>query len=276
MIDPSSPQPGKFPADYRWVEEFHAFTPFHYWVLAISLASFIVFCAVGKRLLAYDLKEGTHREQTFRRILVWSILISQSFFFIRRLTPTHWDIQDSLPMHLCRWLVWIAAWALYTHNRKMRAFLLFGGIGLSTQAFFSPMITYGLGSMGFWIYWINHTQIVGAAIYDLAVLGYRPSRKDLQLAIIWGTAYALFTIAVNLLLDTNYSYLGRGAHRETSIVDQLGTFPGRVIWMIVGAWMIFGIIYFVSKSMLMFRTRVLKREPLKMIGCTDCKTDQNH
>lgn len=276
MIGPSTPTLILQAEDYSWAEEFHAFTLFHYLLLAICLASFVIFSIVGKRLLTHDLESGTHYERTFRHVLAWSIILSQAFFFIRRLTPSHWDIQDSLPMHLCRWMVWIAAWALLTHNRRMRAFLLFGGIGLSTQAFFSPMITYGMGSMGFWIYWINHTQIVGAAIYDLSVLGYRPTRKDLHIAIIWGTAYAIFTIAINLLLNTNYSYLGRGAHQQSSIVDQLGPFPGRVVWMILGAWLIFGFIYIVSKLMFIIRTRVLKLDPPLMIGQLDSDSHQNH
>lgn len=265
MADPSISQPRQFPSDYKWVEEFHAFTPFHYWVLVICIALFIIFVAIGKRLLKHDQQAGTQYERTFRHLLVWSILISQTFFFFRRLTPANWDIQDSLPMHLCRWLVWIAAWALFTHNRKMRAFLLFGGIGLSTQVFVAPMITYGLGSMGFWIYWINHTQIVGAAIYDLFVLGYRPSRKDLNMALFWGTMYSVFTVGVNVLLNTNYSYLGRGTHQEVSLVDKLGEFPGRAVWMVVGAGIIFIIIYSISKGLLAFRTKVLKLEPPKMI-----------
>ena len=261
MIDEQTPNP----AQYNWINEFHAFTSFHYLVLALCVGSFIGFCIAGRMMLGHDLKHGTNREQSFRRVLAWSIIASQAFFFIRRLTPMHWDLQDSLPMHLCRWTVWIAAWAMFSLNPKMRALLLFWGLGLSTQAFFSPMITYGLGAWGFWIYWINHTQIVGAAIYDLAVLGYRPKRRDLYFVMFWGLIYALLTIGLNLLLKTNYSYLGNGDYTATSVVDRLGPYPQRLIWMTLGGQVIFVIIFLFSSGMLRLRTQVFKRPPPRMI-----------
>jgi len=261
MIAQQQPNPDQ----YNWIHEFHAFTSFHYLVLALCVGSFIVFCVAGRVMLKHDLLHGTKREQTFRRVLAWSIIASQAFFFIRRLTPMHWDLQDSLPMHLCRWTVWIAAWAMFSLNPKMRALLLFWGLGLSTQAFFSPMITYGLGDWGFWIYWINHTQIVGAAIYDLVVLGYRPKRRDLYFVMLWGFIYALLTIGLNLLLNTNYSYLGNGDYTATSVVDQLGPYPQRLIWMTLGGQVIFVLIYLFSVGMLALRTRVFKRPPPRMI-----------
>jgi hypothetical integral membrane protein (TIGR02206 family) len=264
----SPPLPSN-PNDYNWINEFHSFTTFHYLILAISVVSFFVFCVTGRSLLKYDLAHATHKEQTFRRILAWSIIISQGFFFIRRFMPGQWDIQDSLPLHLCRWMVWIAAWSMYSLNPKMRALLLFWGLGLSTQAFFSPMITYGLGAWGFWIYWINHTQIIGAVIYDLAVLGYRPKRRDLYFAMFWGLIYALLTIGLNWVLNTNYSYLGSGDFTTTSVVDQLGPYPQRLIWMILGSEFIFVLIYLFSASMMRLRTRVLRRDPPRQITAAD-------
>lgn len=261
MIAPHSPHP----EGYNWIDEFHAFTSFHYLVLTLCVGSFIAFCVAGRVMLKHDQLHGSNCEQTFRRALAWTIIATQAFFFLRRLTPMHWDLQDSLPMHLCRWTVWIAAWAMFSLNPKMRALLLFWGLGLSTQAFFSPMITYGLGDMGFWIYWLNHTQIVGAAIYDLAVLGYRPNRRDLYFAMIWGLIYALFTIGLNFVLSTNYSYLGQGDYTMTSVVDKLGPYPQRMIWMVLGGLFVFVLIYLFSAGMLCLRTRVLKRQPPQMI-----------
>jgi hypothetical integral membrane protein (TIGR02206 family) len=252
-------------SNYRWAEEFRAFTTFHSVVLAVCVGSFIAFCMIGKRLLRKDSLNNTDNERTFRWLLAWSIILAQAFFFIRRLTPEHWDIQDSLPMHMCRWTVWIAAWAMFTLNPRMRALLLFWGLGLSTQAFFSPMITYGLEDWGFWIYWINHLQIVGAGIYDIVVLGYRPKRKDLYFAMLAGLAYAFLTIGLNFVLGTNYSYLGNGDHSATSVVDQLGPYPQRLIWMMLGSELIFVIIYLFVVGMKYIRTRIMGLEMQTMI-----------
>ncbi len=262
-------EPRTHPNDYDWFQEFHAFTSFHYVVLGVCLCSFAVFCIAGRTMLKQDLANGTRREQTFRRVLAWSIIVSQAFFFLRRLTPEHWDLQDSLPMHMCRWTVWIAAWAMFSLNPKMRALLLFWGIGLSSQALFSPMINHGLNEPGFWIYWINHTQIIGAALYDLFVLGYRPKRNDLLFAIGCGVGYALFTIALNAILGTNYSYLGNGEHQASSIVDTLGPYPMRTVWMMLGGSVLMGLLYLFSRVMLTIRTKVFKKPAPRMFAASD-------
>ncbi len=257
------------PNDYDWIAEFRSFTSFHYLILAITIVLFASLCIVGKSLLKRDLLNGTNREQTFRRLLAWIIIVTQTFFFIRRLTPAHWDIQDSLPLHLCRWTVWVAAWALFTLNPKMRSLLLFWGIALSSQAYFTPMIREGAGSWAFWIYWINHTQIIGAAVYDIAVLGYRPNRKSLYFGMFWGTAYGIFAVILNAILGTNYTYLGAGTHNAPSLVDKLGPYPLRTVWMILGGNAMCIIVYLISAGMLKVRTQIFKKPPPRMFTAAD-------
>jgi len=261
-----SPPPVTNPDDYNWLNEFRAFTSFHWLVLGICVGSFVVFCIVGKYLLKQDLRNGTSREQTFRRVLAWSILVTQAFIFVRRFTPGQWDLQESLPFHMCRWSVWIAAWAMLTLNPRARALLLFWGIGLSTQGLFTPFLDHGLLELGFWIYWLNHVQIVGAAIYDIVVLGYRPTFRHLVFAIVAGIGFAAIVIALNAVLGTNYSYLGAGEHEGQSIVDELGPYPQRTVWMVVGAGFLFTLIYLISRAAVLFRTRVLGKPPARLIG----------
>lgn len=254
------------PDDYSWLEEFRAFTSFHWLVLGICVGSFVIFCIVGKLLMRRDLRDGGHREGTFRRWLAWSIIVSQGFFFVRRFTPGQWDLQDSLPLHMCRWTVWIAAWAMLTLNPRARALLLFWGIGLSTQGLFTPFLDHGLLEMGFWIYWLNHVQIVGAGVYDIVVLGYRPTARHLGFACLAGVGFVLLVFTLNAVLGTNYSYLGAGQHEGRSIVDELGPYPIRVLWMSLGSMFLFALIYGVSRLSLAVRTRVLGKAPPRMIG----------
>lgn len=252
-----------------WFDEFHSFTRFHLVIMLICIVLYAGFVLVGRSLLKRDLLDQGTRELRFRRFMAWSIIISQAFFFIRRLTPEHWDLQDSLPMHMCRWTVWIAAWAMWSLNPRARALLLFWGIALSSQAFFSPMITVGASSWAFWIYWINHTQIIGAAVYDIAVLGYRPDRKALYTGMFWGTAYGIFAVGVNALLGTNYTYLGQGTHQAPSLVDKLGPYPIRTVWMILGGNVLCVLLYMASRSMLFVRTRIFKKSPPRMFTAAD-------
>ena len=241
------------PQTYDWATEFRAFTSYHLLVVVICAGIMVGCCIIGKRLL----REGLDREAQFRRFIAWSIIVTQVFINGRRMV--YFDLQDSLPLHMCRLGVWIAAWHMFTLDRRARSLTLFWGIGLSAQVFFTPFIDAGYKDISFWIFWLNHVQIVGVAIYDIVVLGYRPNFKDLRFASIMGVIYALITIGLNWILGTNYSYLGAGEHEGVSIVDELGPYPQRTIWMCLGAMFVFAMIYGASKALLAFRTRVLKK-----------------
>lgn len=258
-----SPMPDAV-SSYDWANEFRAFTTFHWVVLVVCFGSMIALCIVGKRLLRQDFLDRGDREARFRKVLAWSILITQGFIFMRRMV--YFDLQDSLPLHMCRLGVWIAAWQLFTLNRRARALTLFWGVGLSAQVFFTPFIKDGYMQLAFWIYWLNHLQIVGVAVYDIAVLGYRPNRRDLVFASVLGVIYALLTIGLNAMMGTNYSYLGSGAHEGVSLVDKLGPYPQRTLWMIVGALVVFALIYACSAGAMFLRTRVLKKPPPRFVG----------
>ena len=251
---------------HDWSETFVPRSAQHGVVLIVCAATIVGACVVGRLLLARDLRCGADvpragLERRWRWIIAWSIIVTQTVIHARRLTPTHWDPGESLPLHLCRLGVWIAAWLLLTLDTRARALTLFWGIGLSMQIFFTPFLNEGHGSISFWIYWLNHVQIVGVGIYDIAVLGYRPSWRDLRFASILGVVYAALAAGLNAVLGTNYSYLGAGSHEGVSLVDHLGPYPWRLITMTVGAIALFALIFGVSRGALMVRTRVLGKDP---------------
>ena len=251
-------------SSYDWASEFRAFTSFHLVVLLVCFGSMIAFCIIGRQLLRRDLEQGGDREARFRKLLAWSILVTQGFILARRIV--YFDLQDSLPLHMCRLGVWIAAWQLFTLDRRARALTCFWGIGLSAQVFFTPFIKVGYGDLSFYIYWLNHLQIVGCAVYDIVVLGYRPNARDLRFASVWGVFYAAVTIGLNAMLGTNYSYLGSGEHEGVSLVDKMGPYPLRTLWMSLGALLVFALIYGVSKLAMYLRVVVLKKPLPRYIG----------
>lgn len=249
---------------YSWAQEFRSFTPQHWTVVAVCAGIMALWCVIGRFLLS-NAETGRARERVFRHWTGWFIVVTQSFIFIRRFMPGHWDIQESLPLHMCRWDVWIVAWLMLTLNRKARALTLFWGLGLSTQVFFTPFLKDGHGSLSFWIYWLNHLQIVGVAVYDIVALGYRPNFKDLRFAIIAGIGFAVLVFVLNILLGTNYAYLGPKDHDAASVIDKLGPYPWRAIWMVAGSAMIMVILYLFSKLVWTIRTQILGKAPPRFI-----------
>ncbi len=226
----------------------------------------IGWCVIGRVLLAQGTDLGMMRERKLRHAVGWFIIISQTLIFFRRFTPDQWDIDDSLPLHMCRWTVWIIAWAMLTLDRRARALTLFWGLGLSSQVFVTPFLKEGHRSLGFWIYWLNHLQIVGVALYDVVVLGYRPNFKDFVFATLAGIGFGVLVFVLNIVLGTNYAYLGSGQHPGESVIDLLGPYPWRAFFLILGCAVVFVAVYGFSVGAMAFRTKVLGKPPPRFVG----------
>lgn len=258
---------------YDWSLEFRAWTPQHWTVVGVCAGLVILWCLFGRYQLARG-EAGRVKERVFRHWIGWSIVITQSFIFIRRFLPQHWDINESLPLHMCRWDVWIVAWAMLTLNRRARALTLFWGLGLSSQVFITPFLKEGHGELAFWIYWLNHLQIVGVAVYDVVTLGYRPDFKDLVFAMLTGIGFGVLVFVLNIVLGTNYAYLGSGQHPGESIIDVLGPYPWRAFFLIAGCAVVFVVMYLFSISAMTLRTRAFKK-PLPRFIESDPKKDDS-
>jgi hypothetical integral membrane protein (TIGR02206 family) len=141
----------------------------------------------------------------------------------------------SLPLQLCDLAALVAAGAMITDWRPLRALLYFWGIGLSTQAFISPIIQAGPNSLRFWMFFVSHTMIVGSAIYDLIVRGYRPRGRDALLAMGVTAAYSLSMFLLDIYLSRavgvqiNYGFVGNTTPDNPTIMNKLGPWPLRVL-----------------------------------------------
>lgn len=220
-----------------WADEFQAYSTFHAVAVSVCIVLIALACSLGRQW------RGTDRERTLRLALGWSIFVFQAFATVWRVLPENWDVSQSLPLHMCRVISWLAALSLITGDWRARSLTFFWGIGLSTQGFITPMWSDGYASLDFWMYWLGHGQIVLAAVYDLSVRGYSPARRDWVFACVAGLAYGLAVIGVNLALGTNYSYLGAGQYEAKSVVDVLGPWPWRLVSMIGGAGAVFTLLY---------------------------------
>lgn len=236
-----------------WLDEFEAFSAFHAVVAGCCALVMTAACVIGLTLRSRDRRDGGAREVGFTVAVGWSIVAWQVFATVWRVLPGQWDVNESLPMHLCRWNGWIVALCLlHGHKERWRwtrALTFFWGLGLSVQGMITPMWTFGAGSVEFWLYWVGHLQIVGVAVYELVVRRYSPTWPDLRLAMVAGVLYAVFTGTLNKVLGTNYSYLGEWDYERASVVDRLGDYPERMLAMGGGALVLFVLMYFVMRGL---------------------------
>lgn len=145
------------------------------------------------------------------------------------------DVSSGLPLQICDLNGIIAPLALLTRNRWARATLYFWAFALTLQAFIQPLLTAGPASPIFWAFWTAHTIIMICAVYDVAVLGFRPDWRDLGRAAAVSAVYLAIILPVDLWLDANYGFVGNPppAMRIPPFVAALGPWPNRVVILVV-------------------------------------------
>src|SRR5262252_3079237 len=171
-------------------------------------------------------KEGEWRA---RRALAHFALL----YWIAYNTWWNWngvDLITGLPLQACDVSGLIAPFALLTLNRWLRAILYFWAFAFATQAFIQPTLTEGPAHVVFWAFWIAHVVIIACAIYDLAVLGFRPGWGDFARASIAGLAWAALALAVDIRLGANYGFIGNppASVRIPPLVAAFGPWPQRL------------------------------------------------
>lgn len=139
----------------------------------------------------------------------------------------NFDIDVTLPLHLCD-LAWIAAtWALWTHRPFPVTLTYFWGLTLTIQGVLTPSLNEELPHPRYFAFWALHLLIVWAAVYLAVGLRKAPRWRDYGAAVLTTLGWAVATYLFNVLADTNYGYLVRKP--RSSVLDLLGPWPWYVV-----------------------------------------------
>jgi len=144
------------------------------------------------------------------------------------------DPRTGLPLQICDLNGLLAPFALLMRQRWARATLYFWTAALTVQAFIQPALTVGPASPIFWAFWIAHSIIAASAVYDIVVLGFRPTWRDLGRAVIASAVYVAVVMPVDVVLGANYGFLGNPAapSEVPPFIDALSPWPLRAIIVI--------------------------------------------
>src|SRR5262249_56387845 len=106
-----------------------------------------------------------------------------------------------------------------------------------------------------WSFWISHALTFACAVYDLAVLGFRPTWRDFGRAAFVGLGYLALVIPIDLWLGANYGFVGNPPPERSlpPMVAALGAWPGRVL--IIVALALFGFVIALGPWLVVARRR---------------------
>lgn len=227
LSNPAAPLTTAMPA---WLDRFHSFSPLHAVVVLAAALVLASLCVTARR------DRGSRATIIARRwgyfIFAWQTLEVAYYASL-------WDVQVSLPLQVCDLAAWFAGLALVTGRRGFRTMVYFWGIGLSSQAFVTPTVTVGPAHLKFWLFWVAHSNIVLSGLFDVIVRRYRPTWRDFRFASVVTLAYGAVVLPLNFLAKVNYGYVGDSKPGATTIVDRLGPWPLRILWIGVIVYSLF-------------------------------------
>ncbi|MCA9293086.1 MAG: TIGR02206 family membrane protein [Phycisphaerales bacterium] len=186
-----------------------------------------IVCVMGVRM------RGTPKGARFDRLIGLTLALGYVVVNIYWFSPPNLAWDDSLPIQLCDLAALCAPLAILTRRRPLRVLLYFWGFGLSTQGFFTPTVAPDPTLGKFWMHWINHGAVVGGAVYDLVVCRYRPTWRDWRFAIIASLLYVALIFGLDIATGWNYAYVGNATPEQKTLVDVLGPWPLRVLWIVL-------------------------------------------
>jgi hypothetical integral membrane protein (TIGR02206 family) len=211
----------------NWFDTFRPFSGLHVACVLTSFAFVWTVVAYARSLRDVD----PQRERTLRRWLGVAAVCVQSVLVLYYAWPSRFTLAKGLPLEICDLLGFVTIGVFLTERRWLRTLAVFWGIGFSTQAFATPTIDVGIGHERFWIFWASHAMIVLGAVYCLLVLDYRPTFRDFLLVSAAGVVYPAFVLPFDIAFDLNYGFIGRSKPEVPTLLDQLGEWPLRAVWI---------------------------------------------
>lgn len=139
----------------------------------------------------------------------------------------------ALPLQLSDVTAAVAGLVLIVPNRKLQSLAYFLGLALGSQAVITPDLAGGPSTLAFWAFWLYHLFVVGAGIYVVVVQGFRPAWRDLRFALLFALGYVAVVFTIDAIFDLNYGYLGRPTPSRPTLLDVLGPWPLRVVFMVI-------------------------------------------
>ena len=199
----------------------------HVITVAVFLAAVDAMCWIGRRV------RGTANERAYGIVLsvcVWALWFGYQAYDI---STRGFSASHALPLQLSDVTAAVAGLVFIWPNRKLQSLAYFLGLALGSQAVFTPDLTTGPTTVSFWAFWLYHLFVVGAGIYVVAVQRFRPAWGDLRFALLFGLAYVAIVFTIDAIFDLNYGYMGRPMPSRPSLLDFLGPWPLRVVFMVL-------------------------------------------
>lgn len=204
--------------------------PFHPFGMYHVMPLFIVFC-FGLSSILFAKFKLDHRSQK-KLIFVISLipLLGYSFNIIFPNIEGDFNLQDDLPIHVCRVLAVACPIVIWYNKRTWMGIFYFWILAGTLNANITPDVEYAFPHWSYFNYWMVHSFLIIIPLYYVFVFKIKITFKDLKNAFWMANIFLVITYFLNLVLDSNYMY-SRGKPPSATILDVMGPWP---IYLITG------------------------------------------
>lgn len=208
------------------MDSFEQGSPLHFLCLAVCVAAlfvtgFLARYSAGKPRLSMALRRGI----AFGCLLFW--FLSNGYSFV----DERFDWRESLPLHFCNLADLIGAFAIITRNRTSQALMYFWTFALCIWAFLTPSLYVGPTTLWFWLFWLYHLFIPIATAWIVVADGFRPTWADWRRALGLSLVYMAILAVLDAITGWNYGFVGPSVPSQKNLLDFLGAYPLRLVWM---------------------------------------------
>ena len=140
-----------------------------------------------------------------------------------------WNIQDNLPLHLCRISFLICILVLFTRKQWMYEWVLYLAIPSGIHSILTPEMTQGVSNWFYFDYYFVHAGLILVPLYLTIVMGMRTRVYAWWKTILRVQIPVAVIMPLNFLIGSNYMYL-----KERPLVDNpflIGEWPIYVIFL---------------------------------------------
>lgn len=212
-----------------WALQFQNFSTLHLLTVCGFGVLWALLAGVG-RMVA-----GSVLESHWRSGLCVSLAVAWAVANGVQLAPGYFVAASNLPLQACDLAGILAPLALWRRTRLLLGVLYFWGVGFSVQAILTPDLAEGPAQAEFWMFWVPHANLSGAACYALVVERFRPGWRECLQAYGLAVLYLVLILPFDLVTGFNYGYVGPQTLEQPTLLDALGPWPWRIAGMMAVA-----------------------------------------
>ena len=131
---------------------------------------------------------------------------------------------DFLPLHLCDFAIFVAAFALLTRRPGAVELLWFWALTGTLLAVLTPAVSGSFPGWRWILYFAMHGGVIAAAAVLVVGCGIWPRPGAVWRAFGWTVGYATVVAAVDLVTGANFLWL-RAKPSQPTLLDWLGPWP---------------------------------------------------